>query len=854
DGLGRLIAFVRTVRGREPLVPFDFEMIVAYTTYNRIVVKAEGRGDYPSTVTEASFLTPLPPAPWNDYRLLLWPVLEERPPDYLTTLRGTGFDYVFLDRRSPPELPLRNNLSCVVRSLLAPDSLRQDDDVWRAALLAYVESGTLPQSPSDQSLASPRTLIRLKEDVASAIAPVLYARPAAYSLGQGLGLTFDGDPLDLSFDRETLAAFRSYLARAYGTPAALNRVWDTRYLRWDDVRPEATLDVVARCAKPARRRPPYNFAPWMDFRLFMDDLFTSTLEGVVAHVRSLDPDTPVGLMGSVTPSAWAGIDYLRLARSLDFLESDSAGVLNAIFRARPATAGSSARILTQLDLDAPDFDASLWRSVLSADHGAVLLDDEKFFAAGGKLSRTALARLETLRAARAGWLRMLSLPSSRKDAVVALYYSRPSLLVSTILDVVSKPEDAATYLREWQPAKATYILNFLAWCRLLEDLGLPYDVVSAPDWRDRSFLDRPYRVLILPKLLAVRDEDLAAVRSFAAAGRPVLADNLAGVFDSRGRELDSSPFDDLFGVSRRPPYERLPLASDLRAQTPAPLAGRRDEGKLPDPLVSLRSALDLGKLGLAEKGVGVVRRPYFYKVEDAAAVILNPTSQGATNVYLNLSLLPYVSGGDAAAILRALLEGLFAFLDVRPEVTVTIDGKPASDVEVHACRADELYFVGLIRRGAKTPDEKPAECQVRLPFTRHVFDLVRRRYYGPVDRVLVSVERGTPVLLGAFPYSVRFMNLELFIKDFVLTWNAEVVPAQPSVRVGYHLFEVALTDAAGKPLVPPETLVAYKGYSEREIPLSRDIPPGRYRLTVTDLVTSARAEREFDVSAPQTGP
>ena len=845
DALGRLIAFREVRRGKPEAVTFDIEIVFASTTFNRILCRAKGRGEYGATIGEASLLTPLAPAPWENYRMLLFPVMEERFEGYLDALAGSGFEQVLARGDTSPEMFMRQNLGYVVMSLLEDGSLRQERREWEGLLRGYLEKG----DPSKLEATAPtaRVVVKLKEEIASVIAKRRYTRPAGYALGQGLSLTAGGRALDLSFSQESLVAFREWLQRRYGSIAALNGAWGKRYNRWSDVLPESMLEAVERCNKKSRRRrrERYNFAPWMDHRLFMDETFTGTLEALCEHARDLDGDTPLGLMAPVTPSPFSGIDILRLSRSLDFLERDDAGVLGRIFRGR-TTPGP--RMIDQFELGAPGFDIDLWKSVLSGDHGAVLLDDEVFFSEGGQVSSTGRKALTTINAARAGWVRMLSL-RRRSSHKVALYYSRSSLLAATLLDVVADADDAKQYISRWRPAQATYLVNFLAWCDLLADLGLDYEVVTASDWQERRFDERPYEVLVLPKLLVAGPEDVRAVLRFAGSGRPVIADNLAGVMDASGRERETSPLDALFGVERS---SKTGFCSDVRGRPAAAVGGQMKRWRFDKRLAAIADGVDPQKLLTVEEGVTALRKEHLWEIGKTDAVLMQETSAGAAAVYLNLSMMAYAPSrraGESGKALRTLVGNLMTFLNVTPAVVVRRDGKITGELAVFVHQVDELFFVGLVHREGRAGGEE-TEYQVRLPATGHVYDLVKRKYFGPVNRVLLKLAPGKPALLAVFPYHVNRMLLDVDIdgRDSLLTYTAEVMPAGDGVRVGHHLFEVRLTDAQGRDIVPKQTFVSYKGWAKRDIVLSRDLPRGRYRLSVFDVVTNARAHREFDVN------
>ena len=844
DALGRLIDYRIVERGKAAVVPFEFEMIAASTTFNRIICRAGGRGKYPPATGEASLLTPLAPEPWEDYRALLWPVMEERFDAYLPILKATGFQYVFAGRGESPEVFLRADLDYVITSLVRPGRLHQDGQDWERRLRTYLAGGA-PQGGGEDAPSS-RTVLALKEEIATVVAARRYTRPAAYSLGQAFSLTSEGRMLDVAFDAASLDAFRDYLRAQYGSAADLARAWGGgRRLSWAQVKPATMLEMVgrAKAARRGRKRTPYNFAPWMEHQLWLDGVFTSTIEELAAHARSLDPATPVGLMGCVTPSAFSGIDYLRLGRVLDFLETDGARVLPRMFRGRLS---GRVRMLSQIDITSEMFGRDVWDSVLSADHGAVVLDDETFFAAGGQVSQAGRAGLRTLEAAKAGWVRMLSIPRDPL-AKAAIYYSRPSLIASTLLDVVSDPADAKEYIAQWRPTQATYLASLRAWCALLESLGIDYEVVTATDWQDRLFDERPYSVLIVPKLLAAGNEDFEAIRRFAASGRPVIADNLAGVMTSVGRELSESPLDVFFGVTRR---SAGALASDTRRRLKPAVKGAPKPARCEARFRALRDGVEADALVMAEEGVTALRGAHLYEVDKTDAVLVRPTQWGGLAVYLNLSMLAYAGehrSAKSGQALRRLMENLFAFLDVRPAVTVRRGGKVTDDVRTHPYHVDELFFVGLLRRDAGA---EPSVFEVQLPARGHVYNLVTRKYYGPVDRVLLSLGPSEPALVGILPYKASHMELSFSIDDAVLTYTAEVIPENPSARIGHHLFDVRFTDDKGREVYPRQTFVAYKGWAKRDIVLSRDMRQGRYRLSVYDLITNARAYRDFTVDVP----
>ena len=86
-----------------------------------------------------------------------------------------------------------------------------------------------------------------------------------------------------------------------------------------------------------------------------------------------------------------------------------------------------------------------------------------------------------------------------------------------------------------------------SWYRLIEDLNLQYDVVSAEQMADGRLLRDGYKVLILPEVMAMSAAEAEQVRTFHAAGGTVIADRFCGIMDEHGKWLDTPQLADLWG-------------------------------------------------------------------------------------------------------------------------------------------------------------------------------------------------------------------------------------------------------------------------------------------------------------------
>ena len=72
-------------------------------------------------------------------------------------------------------------------------------------------------------------------------------------------------------------------------------------------------------AEAAQQPTRWNFAPWADFRSYMDLSLARALDRLRETSHSIDPATPVGIEGTQMPHAFGGYDLWRLSQVLDWV-------------------------------------------------------------------------------------------------------------------------------------------------------------------------------------------------------------------------------------------------------------------------------------------------------------------------------------------------------------------------------------------------------------------------------------------------------------------------------------------------------------------------------------------------------
>jgi hypothetical protein len=110
--------------------------------------------------------------------------------------------------------------------------------------------------------------------------------PPAHSLGAEVALT--GTDANVCQSPDCLAHFRTALREYYGDIGRLNQAWGSAFSTWADVTPVA-LDQCQQTGK---------WAPWLDFRLAMNDVLPRALE----RGRAIVQEVPgAGRCGFVSP-------------------------------------------------------------------------------------------------------------------------------------------------------------------------------------------------------------------------------------------------------------------------------------------------------------------------------------------------------------------------------------------------------------------------------------------------------------------------------------------------------------------------------------------------------------------------
>jgi len=553
--------------------------------------------------------------------------------------------------------------------------------LWDKTLARMQDGANRTRNFREPSFCSPQFADALAKEIQAHGEAYAKDPPMFYSLAAEPSTTRLAAAADFDFSPAALEEFQRWLERdIYGTVVAVNTSWGTNFKSWAEVTPMTTEEARARMADGVM-----NFAPWVDFRDFQDYWFSKTLRDGAGFLRRFDPNARAGITGAMGAFAFGGWDWSRLSQSLDVAEAYDIGHARELWRdlapGKPALAVLPLMETTDGPPVASDAVRTLWRFALEGGPRAALLWDDS----GEGITRRTLLEIDgrpsdlaqTLAPhlkALDGTAGALLARSIRKTDGVAILYSPASIRVNWLL------EAQRLHGAEWQKAwgadtsgerrESPQLRLRESWIKLLEDLGVGWRFVSSKDL-EQKILTRPdsgIRTLILPRAVALSDDEAAAIREFAANGGRVIADATCGRFNQHGHLREKPALDELLQVdTSREPFAPEPINPLEEIRLPAP------EGvnvKLPPFLTRENMRRFAPVFSDAPRWLGAWRVPDYRR----SPVLAIGAARGA---FLNLDLTDYCRwrlqpDTSRAQAVRDVLGGLL-FAEARTDSAVDWD-------------------------------------------------------------------------------------------------------------------------------------------------------------------------------------
>jgi len=557
--------------------------------------------------------------PWEDYHTIMWvgDTAYRQPgklPQFFERLREMGVNTAMVHGEGEAEPLLENRFPYYVENMVNRGlCLKFNSNVrdWDKFVTGWAQSGR-PEAAlvRDYCLDDPQWRQWARQQMQKLVRKHRGHEPLAYNIRDELSTTFSANPFDYDYNPIALGQFREWLKTQYSSLAALNAQWQTRFNSWEEVKPFTTDQIKNRMASgealprgtpdwqqlealkfdpaAARRSPTaWNFAPWADFRTYMDLSLARTLDELRQAARELDPRTPVGIEGTQMPDAFGGYDLWRLSQALDWVEPYDIGnareILGSFMPGKPL-------LTTVFESDTAHARRRLWHLLLEGDRGCIIWWSEDCIdwknpdyplASKAKALAPALNEMTSP-------LARLFLRARRERDPVYIHYSQPSVQVDWLLE---STVDGSTWLRRFSSFEANHNRQAVArdsWLKAFQDAGYSPQFISSAQIENGLLRKAGNAVLVFPSSWALSDKEALEIRAFLqdspaqAAVRAAFCDRAPGLFDAHGTLRDHSPLEALFPLApaeaARYAVERLKtgpaaagpdwIASRLRAMPP----------------------------------------------------------------------------------------------------------------------------------------------------------------------------------------------------------------------------------------------------------------------------------------------
>lgn len=641
--------------------------------------------------------------------------------------------------------------------------------------------------------------------------------------------------------------YRKWLQKGYGSLDALNAEWGTNYRDWSEIRGARTEDVRGKA----------NFAPFVDFRTFMTDVWVDACKTVTEAYHQAAPHMPIGHTNTFGADPFNGNDYWKLCTQTGFgwgqeySEAIKAQGQKAIFeiwrsfvetpesrRARSphGTPAAAAPFFNYgwigYDHSVPAAHYEPWWLALHGARGLSWYAVNSMDVSRGtswslvyptlRLTSYSQAAREGLHDLRAGCGKLL-MEYAREEPQIALLWSYPSMLVSWC---ESKGDEPEPHERPGADSFVSHYRSALTLRQHIDELQLDCDYVAPEQILTSDSLKR-YRLLVLPFTVAMSRPLADRLRQYMENGGVIVGDLRCLRTDEHGKPFEGdSPLEQVFGVRRVPGEVRYGATQVKFKATEAGIDMRGQETQLygREPIAAVDAT------ALAAHATG------------EPAVLVRRCGKGFS-VYLNFCLPDY------DPVMRELVAQLARRAGIDRRVTVAAEAGQTAPrcYERNTFTRGPVAIHAFIRDHRRCKDSDPVRFQFGQ--TAHVYDVRAGRYLGHVAEARAVVAPGETALYACLPYRVKSLDVSL-PADVAAGDSLKVkaaVRGEASVS-GDHVFHLELVGPDGKLIDHyARNLLAPRGQLEVSIPLAHNDPAGQWTIRVRDVLSGVASQASAQV-------
>ena len=659
-----------------------------------------------------------------------------------------------------------------------------------------------------------------------------------YFVGDEGSLTSYGDAVDFDWNPHTLVEFRTWLQQQYGTLTVLNNTWRTNFSDWNSVVPYTTEEA----------RKTRNFAPWADHRTFMEITFARAYQTARDAAIEGDPDAHIAVSGTQATNAYNGADWSRLDRVIDdFLSYDGGNQwdMHRSFAKPNAMIG----FWTGYGSRGLAVQNAIWTAAIHNVLHPNIFWMYSFLNPDFTHSASARDMGKAFSSLRSEGVGKLLMESVRQQDGIALYFSMPSIHAASILGYHQRSSDDDDEVAD--KARLSFSANRDGWVKTVKDLGLQFDFVSSEDVATNGLSNDKYKVVILPLVFALSDQEIKQLELFVARGGVVLADAATGWLDQHCAWQKNDRMNKLFGIATVDSDKRqLKLASG--------------QVRLSSQGIAWGLSRDLSDIRIAETDVNASGGTALLKIGNADAAIVNRSGKGWT-IYLNTAWDQYPKQRAAkfgGAAYRQLVNAVLNRAGIRPSIQVTSpDGRQLTqaqiarykfgNAEILAIVKENVAIAGVVGQdGVTTYNDAnlgqvaKQELTIKLPRKFYVADVRAGKNLGFTDTVHSSILVGDALVL-ALTSETNELKLDGPVSAHAgehVTFKLTLTTIGTSL-VRCHVFA---PDGSRLPIYSKNVLVK-NGRGTFSLPFALNDPTGKYLVRATDVVTGAVIEKSIEL-------
>lgn len=624
-----------------------------------------------------------------------------------------------------------------------------------------------------------------------------------------------------------MTAYQTWLKKQYANDlAALNTEWKSSYKKWEEITDTLGQSDRKQVGDPWENhaRSIGNYARWSDRQAFakinFDDL---VLDGFTRRAKTFDPQARIGFEGSggfggSVGTIADGMEFDDLLSSAGFYVPYDGIHLELIRSLHPP--GFLYGFWIGYQKDAAPLLSKTWRTVVNGApaiwwwmlpgagefHGWLARDDQPYPDGSQEVIN------ECVKPLREG-LGDLLLKLDQQHDGIALYYSNAAAQAGSML-----PDPADNVFGSALGAADN-------WHQVIEDCSYQWLYLSKERVLAGDLTKRGIKLLILPMIQPLGEDEVAEMAKFAAAGGTIIADVRPGVLSGHCRVVMSGPADTLFGISRTGDGKALPVTGDFVL-----------------PLGTAKILLSV-KDSRADSQIKATTATA-HAVSDGTPLLLTRTIGKGQAILLNCNVEAYGAkrGTADGRWLRDFFKGVAGALNLSPRLIVKpTQGDDSTLSEVTTWKKGGVTLFSIFEGGG--------EGSATLPTKAFVFDW-KRGALGQVDHVALdplgygkiqflaayAYDPGTPAVTVSKPQANGGDTLE-----FNLAMSG--VPADETGVFSYH---TRLLNPAGEWVdVLPWSAQGAGGKVTIRLRVALNDPAGEWTLDVREVTTGRKSKVTF---------